>query len=91
MSDEEEEVIDEAILTAVEMDDEEAVPAPPKAKRAKKSKSSVTHVISEPDEVEESPMNESTEATTWQECDMQTPLLRNDNFSEVYEPKSSIQ
>ena len=67
MSDEEEEVIDEAILTAVEMDDEEAVTAPPKAKRAKKSKSSVTHVISEPDEVEESPMNEYTEATTWQE------------------------
>ena len=33
MNDEEEEIIDEAILTAVEMDDEEVVPAPPKAKQ----------------------------------------------------------
>ena len=36
-------------------------------------------------------MKESTEATAWQECDIETPLLRNYNFSEVYVPKSSIQ
>ena len=36
-------------------------------------------------------MKRSTEATAWQECDIETPLFRNDNFSKVYVPKSSIQ